>query len=447
MPQAAPKIDVHSLPKLKTLPREAPYKKGDVLVVFGELFARGYANGIVDEAERHGMTVVRSTVGRREPNGTLRALTSEEASAVKAPFINVPLEAGFDLEPASEGGPTPNSFFEGVKLSEWEKAKCDWGAIERSRALGRKRFQENVRRYVAELTKVIPDGANVIFCHTMAGGVPRTKIIMPVMNRVFKGTGDRHVPSQALFDSDLGKFALMNFDEVTAETLQILIEETSNLRRAIEDKGGHASYLAYGYHGTEVLVGEKFRWQTYSPYFQGWAKMKLENVARDHHAKGVRVTVHNCPEILTNSSSIFLGVEVSLYPLLGALKAQAEKGSAKAKTIVDSCRALLKPEATVESIMRFTKEYIESDLIERHSDFSKWPQNNSREQMEKMLAASDTLFGLHLDSKNAITSVLSEHVFRSTGYLMLHDSWECAEPVRWLGHDVLSLALASGKTL
>lgn len=436
-----------TLPKIPTLPTEAPYGKGDVLVVFGELFARGYANGIVDEAERHGMTVVRSTVGRRDADGNLRALTPEEASLHRAPFINIPLEAGFDLEPAGPGGPKPVDAFDGVKLSEWESAKADWSVIEKSRELGRRRFQDAVKRYVSELKAHIPKGKNVIFCHTMAGGVPRTKVIMPVMNRVFKGTGDRYVPSESLFRSDLGKFALTNFDEVTAETFRVLIEETADLRKDIETSGGSARYLAYGYHGTEVLVGDRFRWQTYTPYFQGWAKMRLEEVAKEFHQKGIKATVHNCPEILTNSSSIFIGVELSLYPLLGALLKLDAGKNGRAATIVKECLALLKPGTTVDSIMAYTKEYIESDLIESHSDFSKWPQNNSRPQMEKMLGASEHLFGLHVDPKNAITSVLSEQIFRATGYVMFHDSWTCTKPVAWLGHDVLAEALASGKTL
>jgi hypothetical protein len=436
-----------TLPKIPTLPPEAPYGKGDVLVVFGELFARGYANGIVDEAERHGMTVVRSTVGRRDADGTLRALTPEEASQHRAPLINVPLEAGFDLEPAGPGGPKPVDAFDGVKLSEWESAKADWSVIEKSRELGRRRFRDAVKRYVSELKAHIPKGKNVIFCHTMAGGVPRTKVIMPVMNRVFKGTGDRYVPSESLFRSDLGKFALTNFDEVTAETFRVLIEETADLRQDIEVNGGSARYLAYGYHGTEVLVGDRFRWQTYTPYFQGWAKMRLEEVAKAFHQKGIKATVHNCPEILTNSSSIFIGVELSLYPLLGALLKLDAGKNGRGAAIVKECLALLKPGTTVDGIMAYTKEYIESDLIESHSDFSKWPQNNSRPQMEKMLGASEHLFGLHIDSKNAITAVLSEQIFRATGYVMFHDSWTCTKPVAWLGHDVLSEALASGKTL
>ncbi|MDZ4084294.1 MAG: hypothetical protein U1E10_15230, partial [Bdellovibrionales bacterium] len=244
-------FSLSSLPAMREVPPTAGFKKGDVLVVFGELFARGYANGIVDEAERHGLTVIRSTVGRRDPSGPmagqLRKLNETELKDQKTPFINVPLEAGFDLEPAFDGGPTPNSFFEGVKLSEWEKAEADFSMIEKSRARGRDRFRKSVKEYVTQLKAMIPKGANVIFCHTMAGGVPRTKVIMPVMNRVFKGIGDRHVPSSTLFESAIGRYALMNFDDVTAETYRTLVEETSELRDDINRSGGTARYIAYGY--------------------------------------------------------------------------------------------------------------------------------------------------------------------------------------------------------
>lgn len=448
-------FDLPTLPGMRRLPMEANYKMGDVLVVFGEIFARGYANGIVDEAERHGLKVIRSTVGRRDTNGSLRALNEAELANQKTPFINIPLEAGFDLEPCEEGGPNPNSFFEGVKLGEWQKAKADFNAIEKSRLRGRERFRNALKSYVKELEKHIPDGKNVIFCHTMAGGVPRTKIIMPVMNRVFKGIGDRHVPSNQLFESDLGRFALLNFDEVTAETYRALIEETATLRTKIESSGGSTRYIAYGYHGTEVLIGEspnaKFEWQTYTPYFQGWAKMRLENYAIHFAKQGVRTCVYNCPEILTNSSSIFLGVEVSLYPLLGALeRAKAEaspEGLKRIDSILQECQTLLKPEHSFSAIMKFTEDYINSDLIRSHSLFKQWPQNNSQLQMEKMLSASETLFKQHIDEKQLMTSVLSEQVFRATGHVMFHDSYACERSVWWLGHDVLSLALASGKTL
>lgn len=444
-----------NLPAMREIPPLAPYGKGDVLVVFGELFARGYANGIVDEAERKGMTVVRSTVGRRDTSGEnagkLRALTEEEMKDIKKPFINVPLEAGFDMEPSHNGGPTPNSFFEGVKLSEWQNAKADFTAIEKSRAAGHERFRAEVRVYVSELKKILPKNKNIIFCHTMAGGVPRTKVIMPVMNRVFKGTGDRHVASKALFESDLGKFALMNFEEVTAETYRVLIEETSHLSDDIQKAGGTTRYIAYGYHGTEVLVEGQFEWQTYTPYFQGWAKMSLETVAEQFHKRGIKACVYNCPEILTNSSSIFLGVELSLYPLLGALEraklSAKESGKKRIQAILDQCKSLMKPEMTVEAIMEYTQDYIQSSLIRSHSKFAEWPQNSSQAQMEKMLGASEFFFSQHLDEKKLITGVLSEEIFRATGFVMFHDSYLCPKPVQWLGHDVLSAALATGQTL
>ena len=87
---------------LLQLPEQAGYKAGDVLVLVGELFGRGYANGLVDEARRTGMTVIGTTVGRRDSDGTLRPLTAEELADAEAllggTIINIPLEAGFDME-------------------------------------------------------------------------------------------------------------------------------------------------------------------------------------------------------------------------------------------------------------------------------------------------------------------------------------------------------------
>ena len=53
------------------LPEAAGYKAGDVLVLVGELFGRGYANGLVEEARRIGMTVIGTTVGRRDADRSL----------------------------------------------------------------------------------------------------------------------------------------------------------------------------------------------------------------------------------------------------------------------------------------------------------------------------------------------------------------------------------------
>lgn len=430
---------------LRQVPANNGFKKGDVLVLFGELFARGYANGIVDEAERAGVTVVRSTVGRRDENGKLRALTAEESTNIPQPFINVPLEAGFDLEPANDGT-TPVSQLGGVKLSEWENAKLDFNKLEESRQNGVKRFRNSVTEYLKQLDRIIPKGANVIFAHTMAGGVPRAKILMPTMNWVFKGTGDRHLSSEKFWNSDLGRFTSMSFDEVSAETFRHLVELSQGVRERVQNEGGTVRYLAYGYHGTEVLIRGEYRWQSYAPYLQGWAKRKLEDHAREAWNKGIKATVYNCPEILTNSSSIFVGVEVPLYPFLTALKREASH-QPNTQEVLSKCQALLKPGVTFEQIQELTDKALTSEPIMRHCVFEKWPQHNSKDQMETLIAASNNLIELHQDPKNLITFVLSEEIFRATGHVMYNDAWKLQAPVLWLGHDVLAKALATGKTL
>lgn len=420
---------------LKKKPELSPYKKGDVLVLFGELFQRGYANGLVEEAEARGMTIVRATVGRRE-DGKLRALTAEEAETIPKPFINVPLEAGFDLEPDSSGH-APVDQLKDVKLSDWENAKLNFASIEDSRQKAIARFRKNVESFMQQLEAQIPAGANVLFAHLMAGGVPRTKIVMPLMNRTCKGMGDRYLASETLWNSDIGKLCSLNFKEVTAGTLRHLLDLSAPLRQKIEGKGGHVAYTAYGYHGTEIMIGSEYRWQTYTPYIQGWAKLELEQIAVDAHKKGINVCVYNCPEILTNSSSIFQGVEVSLYPLTKAIQKEAAN-SAYGKKVIADCQALLKDDKSLEDISHIVDTYFNTPEIKAHCILEKWPQHSSKEQLETMLKASDALYDLHKDMKNLITAELSEVVFKSCGYVMLHDSWKPQVPVAWIGHDLVA---------
>lgn len=425
---------------LRDVPETAGYKSGDVMVVFGELFSRGYANGLVDEAERIGMTVIRSTVGRRESDGSLRPLTGDELATWPKPYINVSLEAGFDMEPAADGT-TPVDQLKSVKMNEWDQVRLDWEKIDDSRRRGVERFRTNLVEYVRQLEQLIPKGANVLFVHTMAGGVPRAKILMPTMNKVFKGTGDRYVESEKFWKSDIGRLSAANFSEVTANTLTHLLDVSAPLRARIERDGGQARYVAYGYHGTEVLIRGEYRWQTYTPYVQGWAKMELEKIACDAWARGIKAQVFNCPEILTNSSSIFLGVEVSLYPLLGALQREG-KNSGRAQNVVRQARELLKSEYSIDAVLQFTDEYVTSDLIQRYNKFDQWPQHNGKEQMEKMLDASAHLIGMHKDEKSLITYLLSEEVFKATGSVMFRESWKPTAPVLWLGHDVLAKVIS-----
>ena len=70
--------------------------------------------------------------------------------------------------------------------------------------------------------------------------------------------------------------------------------------------------------------------------------------------------------------------------------------------------------------------------------YEKWPQHNSKDQMELLLNSSEKLIDMHKDPKNLITFVLSEEIFKATGTIMFHESWKPRGPVLWLGHDVLA---------
>lgn len=421
---------------IRELKQNNHFKKGDVLVLFGELFSKGYANGLVEEAEKRGMTVIRSTVGRREKDGTLRKLTAEESELQTKPFINVPLEAGFDLEKTSFGT-SPAEALKEVKLGDWESFKFPAGMIEEARENGRKRFTTSVDQYLAELENLIPEKSNVLFAHLMAGGVPRAKIVLPIINRIVKGTGDRYVPSESLMPTEIGQFCLTNFQEVTAETFRIFVERSEKLRAKIKAQGGDYSFVAYGYHGTEILINNDYRWQTYTPYIQGWAKMKLEEYSQQISAVGVKSAVYNCPEILTNSSSIFNGVELSLYPLLGAI-AKESSNSILFKNLTERCLSLLKPELSYEKIMQLSSVYQNSPEILEKNQFNLWPQHTSQRQLETMLDRSNVFVEAHKDTKQLITYILSEVVFSACGKVMINDSAQPEAAVSWINHDVIA---------
>lgn len=424
-----------SFTPIRNWPNRVAYKKGDVLVVFGEVFQRGYVNGLIEEALKHEMKVIYSTMGRREADGTLRPLTNEEiAQKGQTPIINVPLEAGFDLTP-SDQGQTPVDQLQGIKMSQWKEAKLDWAQVAESEMKGQDSFRARTREYLNELESMIPAGANVLFAHTMAGGVPRAKVILPVMNRVFKGHGERYASSEEFWKSTLGQLCDKSFMEVTAHTFHHLIDLSKPLREKLETQGSKVSYVAYGYHGNEILINDEYRWQSYSPYLQGFAKLELEQIAQRAWDDGISACVFNAPEILTNSSSIFLGVEVALYPLINAIKKEGGDHP-KVKEIIDKCEKLIDPKVKFDDIMSITDSYFGSDLIRNEwSNFEAWPQHNGPQQMEMMRTTSDKILDLHLDSKRLMTQDLSEIVFGACGKVMLREGYQPEAPVWWIGHD------------
>lgn len=419
-------------------PPRVQFKKNDVLVLFGELFQRGYANGLVEEAEKCGLKVIYATVGRRTTDLELRPLNEEElaSKASQTPLINIPLEAGFDLEQDSSGQ-RPIDYLKSVKLSDWNSVSIPEKTLHECREKGRQRFRKMTQNFLSEIEKFLPENGHVHFAHLMAGGVPRTKLVMPLMNRVFKGTGDRHLASTEFWNSNIGQFLSMNFDEVTAETFNILIDESTTLRNHLKTKNTTVSYVAYGYHGTEVIIDGKYKWQSYAPYLQGWAKMKLEDYAIEWSQKGVQCCVYNCPEILTNSSSIFQGVEIPLYNLMRAIEKENPTHSMTI-ALKKQCQDLLNHPEDLNVIYQKIDNFLKYSEEIGTSRYENWPQHSNKEQLETTLNLSDEVIALHKDPQQMMTAVLSEVIFKSCGYLMLHDGVKPKNPVSWVGHDVVA---------
>lgn len=427
---------------LRQLPETNIFRKGDVFVLFGELFGRGYANGLVNEARKAEMEIIGITVGRRDENNALRPLYEEELAAAEANLggriINVPLMAGFDLD-APAGEPTPTELLGKLTLKSWTEDKLDWAHIEKCREVGVNRFKNSVAEVMNRLDGMIGDGKNVFFAHTMAGGIPKAKVFLAIANRIYKGRGDRFMSSQVLLESDLGKLILKNFDEVSANSFQHLIEGSAAIRNRLTATGGQVRYSAYGYHGTEILIDDRYQWQTYTNYTQGYAKMRLECIAQAAWADGVKATVYNCPEIRTNSSDIFVGVELPLISLLKALK--KENGGAWAQSQWQACQALLQDEISLESLLQKLEDFNTSEVMTGFRNFAAWPMPNSPELADLMIGASDEIEKMHKDRKALITDHLSTLVLEATGPLMFHESSAPSGPVLWLNHDVIAKQL------
>lgn len=427
---------------LRELPQHNLFRPGDVFVLFGELFGRGYANGLVNEARKAGMTIVGITVGRRDEANALRPLNDEELAQAEAALggsiINLPLMAGFDQD-APAGTPTPTEMLGKLTLKTWTEDTLDWDHIARCRAVGVQRFTDTLAQVMAQIDARVPAGANLFFAHTMAGGIPKAKVFLAIANRVYKGRGERFMSSQTLLDSDLGKLILMNFDEVSANTFGHLIDASAALRERVQAAGGQVRYSAYGYHGTEILIEGAYTWQTYTNYTQGYAKMRLERIAEDAWAQGVKATVYNCPEIRTNSSDIFAGVELPLVGLLSALR--KEGGGAWAEAQWQACGALLVDGVSVDDLLAKAEAFQTSAVMQPFRNFGAWPMSNRPEQADLTIGTSDEIQKMHKDSKALITDLLSALVIEATGPLMFRESSAPTGPVLWLNHDVIARQL------
>lgn len=411
------------------------FQTGDVLVLFGELFQKGYANGLVDAAQKKGLKIIYSTVGRRDEQQNLRSLNSEESKSIPSPWINVPLESGFDLEPSSPEGNTPVDLCKSIGLKEGIHGHIDLNLISQSQEKGVARFRNQVRAWLQELHQHLKPNSKVFMAHLMAGGVPRSKIILSLMNRVFKGVGDRYLSSEDFWNSDLGQFCQKSFFEVTANSFNILIEESAPLRKKLEEQGGFIHYSAYGYHGTPIFFENQLQWLCYTPYLQGFAKKQLENFARQHWDQGVKATVYNCPEILTSSSGIFPGVEIFLYPLYFELQRRKIQHPLVLQ-MMQQAESLLKP-GGLEQIQKLISHFLHSSEMQKTLNIDLWPQHSTKPLMELMLKTSDEIISLHHNPQALMTTALSELIIHASGSMMLQETFQPQEPVTWIGHDAV----------
>ena len=117
------------------------------------------------------MRVIYSTVGRRSEDNHLRPLNPEELSQFSdKTIVNVPLEAGFDMEPA-DTGVSPVDLCNQLGREEWEAATfgfCGFGVCPYP---GTKNlFVKECRSGLKALSAILPSSGDMIIAHTMAGG-------------------------------------------------------------------------------------------------------------------------------------------------------------------------------------------------------------------------------------------------------------------------------------
>lgn len=418
-----------------------PSIKPSVFIIFGEVFPGSYIQGLLAQAKKHNATIIYSTMGRRTSKQELRALNPEELQEKIKELqldnsnllINIPLEAGFDLEPYKDSNLVNkiNSF----NLKTWEDCSIDQEYLSKIKNQARLKFKKQIQKFLIEANKHIPQNTkNIHFIHTMAGGIPRAKLLIAILNRVLKGRGNRFYSSEKFCSTPLGKAALESFKSVTADSFKDLITETAQLRDLWSKQNITTSYTAFGYKGNTLLIREKYQWTAYAPYIQGWAKLELEKIAIDSQKSGIQANVFNCPEVLTRSSKAFSGIEVYLYPVLSSLDQQSSDLILKKIGDLPIIQSLLKqltsPSLTKERFTQFfekdfsfeklknlTDDFFLNPNLKKQLQIENWPQHNSPEQMNLMIEKSLELEQYtKKDTKLLLYSHLSTLLIYLAGY-------------------------------
>jgi hypothetical protein len=106
---------------------------------------------------------------------------------------------------------------------------------------------------------------------------------------------------------------------------------------------------------------------------------------------------------------------------------------------------MLREGETLDGLLSRADAYLASPVLSAIVEYDSWPQHNTPEQAELMLAASSELMGMHADQKQLICAELSRIVFLATGRLILHGSWNPAAPAVWLNHVVIARLVADAR--
>lgn len=167
--------------------------------------------------------------------------------------------------------------------------------------------------------------------------------------------------------------------------------------------------------------------------------MRLERIAEDAWDSGVKATVFNCPEIRTNSSDVFAGIELSLLPLLRALK--KEGGGQWADDLWGECEGMLQDSVTLDDMLQRVSDYQTHHAMQPYYDFANWPRANSQEQADQTIGTSSDIVKMHASSKSLVSDVLSHHVVTATGRLIFGEASAPTAPVLWLNHDIVARQL------
>jgi hypothetical protein len=79
--------------------------------------------------------------------------------------------------------------------------------------------------------------------------------------------------------------------------------------------------------------------------------------------------------------------------------------------------------------------------VQRFTDFTAWPMQNSAEQVDRTVGTSQDIVALHRDRNALVSDVLSAQVVQATGDLIFAEASAPAAPVLWLDHDIVARQL------